>query len=313
MATFINQKYLDRFTVTKEPEEATFIADKLLTPVNVKYPAGKYSIFSRFPSKLVNSKTGIKSPATEIDTTRDKTDGTFSTTEYSLKALITDKEARVYKDFTNLVEDAVLSLKKDLLIEKEYDVAVNMMNAGISGASGTYHDTPSIKWDGTSPTIENDIRDAITSFKNNALVKPNTIVIPDQVWDKIVTDSTLRDIWKLVPGRKNQDIELSSLVSLLFKNFKNVLIPDGQYDTASKGVAESLSNIWTDNVILLYIKGGKGTPKTFTYASRFIYQGWNSKQFKNEDPAGIKVRIGFEEDREVVSTAARYVIKDVLT
>ena len=312
MADYINQKYLDKFTVDTEPPEMRFIGEQLLTEVPVKLAAGKVVKWDKFSSKQIDSKVGVRSPAKEFQVVRTKgTDGTYSTDLHYLKDLVTDREKEEYQDFTSLAEDTITGLKKLLRIEREIEVAA-LAHSNIAGTSGTYHFTPTVKWNATTGTIivEKDIRTAIAAFKANALIKPNTLVLPETLWDEIVMDSTLRNTLTLVPGRPKQDIKLSSILNFLFDNFENIYIPNGLYDTAAKGQTESLTDIWGNHVVLLYVKKGKGTTRSFTWGGRYIKQNWQVTQIPEKDPEGMWYRVGYEDDIQEVCATARYVIKD---
>ena len=307
MATYVNSKILDRFVLDYEPPEEKFIADEILTTVPVKELSAKYAIFQRHPSKPSDDAIGHKSETQKMDTGRTKTESNYSTESRGLKDLINDEEAKVYKSFMDLAKDSAYELKRQLLLNKEIRVAALV-------AAGSHSATPAVKWDADTGTIaiEKDLRNAISTFADQSGVLPNTLIIPKQVWDVVVTDSTLRDIWKLVPGRSNQDIKLSSLMKLLFDNFKKVLIPNSRYDTTKKNKTASLSRIWTDTVSLIYTVP-RATAKTFTWAARFEKQGMKTKNWGNEDPEGTWIKISYEEDIKEVCATALYNLTNCLS
>ena len=306
MATYVNSKILDKFTVDYEPPEQKFISDEILTKVPVAEVSGRYAIFQRLPSKPSDDIIGHKSSTPQLETGRIKTEGTFACEVRGHKDLINDDEAKVYKNFMDLAKDTSYALKKQLLINREQAIAALI-------AAGSYSATPSVKWDAASAVvIEKNIRDAIAAFENQSGVIANTMIIPKQVWDVVVMDGTMRNIWLLVPGRSDQNIKLSSLMKLLFDNFTKILIPNARYDTTKKGKTESLSRIWTDTVSLLYTVP-QGTSKTFTWASKFERQAWKTKNWANEDPEGTWIKLSYEEDRKQVCATALYNLTDVLT
>jgi hypothetical protein len=306
MAQFVNEKILDRLSIEYEPPEQKFISDEVLTRVPVVLEAGKYAIFQKFGSKIVDDLVGVKSETGRLEIGRMKTDGTYAVQEHGLKDLVTAKEAKVYADFTDLGADTVYGLKKALLINREKLVA-DLVN----GSANFYNPNP--KWDAANCIIEQNIRDAITEFETLCGRRPNVFVMPNQVWDVVNMDSTLREIWKLVPARADQNIKLSSLLALLFDNFETILIPNSKYDTAKKGKTEVLDYIWTDNCALLYVKRGQGTPKTFTWGSKFLKSDWKTKQWENTDPEGTWFKLSREDDVREVCSVACYLLKDCLT
>ncbi len=309
MANFVNSRYLDRVTIDYEPPDLHYIADELLTLIPVTQVSGKIATFARFPSKQSDDIAGVKTGAKQLNTGRIKSDGTYATEEHSHFDLVTDKEAQTYKDFTNLFEDTAYEIKHQLLINKEIVVKTLV-------AAGAYSTSPTVKWDATTGTIviEKDIRNAIQAFEDQCGRSPNTLVMPKQVWNAVVMDTTLRDIWKLVPSRSDQTIKLSNLLKLLFDNFSTILVPDAKYDTTAKGVAETLANIWTDTTSLIYV-APRGTTKTFTWAGRYQYKNWNTKQVANptKNPEGTLITVSYEEDIKEVCATAIYNLTDCLT
>jgi len=316
MATFVNNKYLTKFVIDNEPEGFKFISDELFTEVPVTQIAGTYKNWARHSSKLINTEAAIRAEANRQEQIRAITDGTYAIQNERVKDIAVNAEADTLKDWVNLQKDILLGLKKGFQIVKEYNTHELAMN-GISGASGTYHFTPTIKWDATNATVEADIRLAIKTFENNALISPNVLVIPKQVWDSIIMDATLRNVFLLVPSRRDQNVKLSSLMQLLFDNFDKILIPNSKYDTAAKGVTESMDWIWESDskssVELFYVKPGKGTKRTFTWASKFKKTDLKVKQWASEDPDGTWIRLERNEQIKQVCPTARYVIYDVLT
>ncbi|MFW6173410.1 MAG: hypothetical protein ACOC5T_06665, partial [Elusimicrobiota bacterium] len=96
MATFVNQKYLDKFVVEENPVSQNFIADEILTKVPVTLQAGTFATFDRHESKLVDDEQADTAPATEKRVRRPKDDETYSTTVHSLRDLVVDRQKRAY-------------------------------------------------------------------------------------------------------------------------------------------------------------------------------------------------------------------------
>jgi len=305
MATYINLKLLDKLVIDYQPPAETFIAEKLLTPVPVQSVSDKYAVFAKYSSGLVDDQVGFKSTTGVYDVIRVPSEGTYACTEHALKDLITEKQKEAYGQWFDLVKEAAFGLKRQIMLNREYAIAT-------LAAAASYSTTPSTKWDAASGvTIEADIRDAVQAFKDQCGIYPNTIVIPQEVWNVMVMDSTLRDVWTLIPNRKQQDINLASLIGMLF-DIPNVLVPNIQYATTGKGATESLSSVWTDNVYLVYV-APRGTTKTFTWAANFIYRDWNTRVWDCEDPEGQYVKVSREDCPKEVCSTAIYALTNVLT
>ena len=306
MANFVNSRYLDRITIDYEPPEQHYIADEILTLVPVTQVSGKIATFEKYPSKQSDDIEGIKSGSTKLNTGRIKTDGTCVCEKHSHFDTVTNREADVYTDFTNLFEDTAYEIKKQLLLNKEIAVAALV-------TAGSYGTTPGVKWDAAANVvIEKNIRDAIASFYLQSGVDPNTLIIPKEVWDVMVMDSTLRNVWLLVPSRSDQNIKLNSLMKLLFDNFSTILVPNVGKDITAKGVAETLTPIWTDTVSLIY-RVPRGTTKTFTWAGNYQKQDWKTRQWVNNNPEGTNIEVSREEGTKQVCATGLYNLTDCLT
>ncbi len=306
MANYINPLVLSQFVVDHKFPEQKFIADEILTKVEVKETSAQYSTFAKYSAKKSDDEVAYKSSSSELDLMRMPVKASYTTRHHAHKVLVQKEDQNAYKSWMDLVAEQAYNLKRQLLLNKEIEVKA-LVDAG------SYSSTPNPKWNGTNPTIEKDISDAINAFKNNAGVRPNTLIIPAKVWRVVAMDSTLREIWKLVPSRADQDIKLSSLMKMLFENFTKILIPDVTYDTAEKGKPEVSTDLWGDTVSLIYTVA-RGTRDTFTWATRFVKSELYTKTWDNPDKdiEGTWVKVGYEEDRKQVCATALYNLTDCL-
>jgi hypothetical protein len=314
MGKIVNEKYLDKFSIEYKLPDLNFLADELLDVIDVGVQSAPYNVWDRPPLKLLEDEASYHAPAPEFDLKREREPVLYSCQLKKAKNFVNDEEEKANKDWTSLTEDAVIDLKRGMLLKKEYSFVNNLLESDIDGTSGTYHTTPTVKWNASSGTIiiEKNIRDAIKTFETNCLMTPNILVIPKQVWDGIVMDATLRNLWLLVPGRKNQDIELSSIMKLLFDNFKKIYIPNIKYDTAGKKATPSLSSMYGNHVTMLYKNPGRPGPKAFTWGMLFRYEKLKTKQWREEDPEGTWVRLSYSEDKKETARVARYTLKNVI-
>ncbi len=315
MGKLVNEQYLTKFSIEYQVPDLNFLATELLGVLPVKVASAPYIVWDRAPMKLLEDDASYHAPAPEFDLKRDREPVLYSCQLKRGKSFVNDEEEKANKDWTSLTEDAVADIKRGMLLKREYDFVTNLLESDISGTSGDYHATPTVKWNASSGTItiEKDIRDAIKACEDNCLMTPNIIVIPKQVWDEIIMDETLRDLFTLIPGRKNQDIELSSIMKLLFDNFKQIYIPNIKYDTAGKKKTPSLSNIYGNNVTMLYRNPGRPGTKAFTWGLYFEYESFKTKQWREEDPEGTWVRLSTSYDMKETARSARYTLKDVIS
>ena len=296
---FVDEKVLTQLVLDYEPEDLGIVWNQLVSPMKVGQPAGIYYTYPRFSNKLVDDQVAIKSESGRMDTGRLRSEEKFATVAHSLKDLITDKEIKFCGGIFDLVVDAAYELKKRMALTREVAVAAMVAACG--------NDTPAAThWDADSgTTIEKDFRVNINAFEDAVGVSPNVAIIPKAIWDVMVMDPVLREVWQLIPATADRSkIQLSSLVNLLFDNFSKVLIPRSKYDNSAKGKTETLVDIWDTNAVSLFYVANAGGMKKFTWATQFMYQDWVSKQWSEVDPEGVWVRVQYEDSVDVVCSAA---------
>lgn len=255
-------------------DDSVLIAPKLLTTVNVDGP-GKYYVFEKRGRRLVDDRVTIDGNSPTIERTGKYSEATFAPEEYALNTYVKVNETDILgSPASKILQEEVRYITETRRFKKEYQMKYILDNVPNTTSSGS-------KWDDTGATIEKDIREAIEKFDEQAGTLPNTIIIPRKVWNVLVMDSTLSQRWTLIPGRKDQDLELKNLFGYLFDSIKNILIPFCRYESGPLG-AEAEEDLWAnDDVYLLFVGGDKtkdddtgedisvGTVKTFTWASIF--------------------------------------------
>jgi len=298
----LNEKLLQKFAVEYTPGEFSLIADKVLTRVPVSQYSGTYLEWASYPARIYDDEVGDRTPAPEVGDSRTVTQKEFAVKPHRLRVVITKRDAETAADITDLASERIKHLKTSFLLKKEKTM-VDLLSATSNS------DTPSPKWDANGAKIENDIREAIAAFKENANVEPNTLIIPKPVWDKVVMDSTLREIWTLIPGRKDQNLSLESLFGMLFPNFKQVLIPEAKAVTTLGGSPEDL---WDDTVYFTY-SVPRGSTATFTALALFQKQDITIRTFSLDDPIAQVIVSEAEYSIATICSSAIYALTKVLT
>jgi len=308
MAELINKQILEKAFLSYNPK-FNYIADEILTLVNVSQSGENYNIYDSFSLKPEDDIEGNSGAKIVEDTVRAVQRASYSTISRGLKSFIKDEDRKSMNDaeLFDLLLDKIGAIKEKLLLNKEIRVANLIENNGNSTS-------PTTKWDASNPTIEKDIREAIASFEDYAGITPNLIIIPKPVWDTMVMDETLRNVWLLVPSSADKNkIKLSSLLNMLFDNFEKIIIPNAKKDTTKKGKAQSLSYVWTSDTVALLYYAPIGTRETFTWGANFKYQDFKIRQWREEDPEGVWVKVSYQTDEKVVCSNAIYKLTDVLT
>ena len=297
----IKEKILTDFIVSYLPPEFTPIADKVATKIPVKEWSGKYLIWPHYIPELLNTEVALDQAAVEFKMEfKGYSEGTYAIEKHRASIFIGKDEVEAFGDATEVAAEKAAMMKTNLLLEKE----VKLVNI-LKNTSNVKNVSP--KWNSEGPTIERDIKEAIEEFKENAKVAPNTIIIPEKVWNVMSMDPTFRDIWKYFAPIK--ELDFATLFNKVFK-IEKVFIVSGEYRDAKKNAPAK--KLWDDDVYLLYTVE-RGSTRRFTAIGKFVKKELGApERIKVEDPVGEKLI--FEEQYQIKEICPNAILKiaDVL-
>ncbi|HOM26550.1 MAG TPA: hypothetical protein PLK41_04570 [Defluviitoga tunisiensis] len=304
MAIVLNNQILQKFALEYKPAEFKLGADRILTKIPVNITGGTFIIKPQFVPEYLDSTAGVYSESPTFRPEIKISTGTYETKTHRLKVPILEEEVENMNEIgmTDFAIEKLKEIKTSLLLEEEYQVAQIL-------SSTSNKTTPSIKWDGNSPTIEKDIQKAIDAFKDQAGIYPNKMIIPQVVWNVIMMDATLRELFKLIPARKEQDLDVTLIFNQRWNFLQEIIIVDASIKLTKKGNA---TDIWSDNVYLIY-SVPNGTKSTFSAIGKFIKKDWEVKRVKKEDPEGEDIILISQYDIQALCPNAVYKLENVLT
>lgn len=300
----LKEKILETFAVEYQPPELKLASDKVLTVIKANDLGGKYAIRNAFIPQLMDTRAGMYSEAPLFVEGARVQEGVYTITTHRLKTLIPKDEVANLNEIgiTDYAVDRLKELKTSLLVEKEYIVA-NLLSSTSNKTS------PSTKWDAEGATIEKDIADAIEAFKDNSNIYPNKMIVPQKVWNAMVMNATLRNLFTLIPARKEQNLDITTILSQRFTSIKEIIIVDAVIQTKKNGPAQE---IWGDDVYLVY-SVPKGDKRTFTAVGEFRFEDWTVRRIASEDPEGEYLILQAKYDIQIVCPNAIYKLENVLT
>jgi len=281
-----------------------FVADVILPVVKVVKESDKYYIFSREEMKEVDTHRAIGAKSNEVDW--DVSTGSYSCEEYALSKLVSDRivanaDAPIRPKITTSQK-----LMKWLMLGYEKRVKALISGTAITSA------VPTIKWDGTSPTIEADVDTAKETIGQAAGVAPNIILFNDQVKNVVKKDSTVRNLIRYtIAGSGGQELLVNGELPPVLWGLK-VVIAAASEDTAKKGQTASISRIWDDDVLVAYVEPAPSLEAlslgyTFRVTNGIVVNTWRVDERKGDmiEPSVIQ-------DEKLVATSAAYLIDNVL-
>jgi hypothetical protein len=292
------------------------IARDILPSIPTKKLSGQYPVFPKswwFRAQTDNKVTD-RAPAREVDF--EWSLDSYLAEEYALKVSITDLEREQADEALHLERGKTELLTGQMELAHEIRVAalLDIISRG-GGLSNTNSDTPSVKWDQDTATIEADIKDAQISLYRKIGRPGNTLVIPYEVAYAMAVQEDIRELLRYdASGRPSNVLSVGDGRVLPAQiHGARIVIPMGaQMDEAREGGTEDIAEIWGNKVRLLYSdKNAKwGIPSV---AYEFRHTAKKVTRWRETDPDLEYIREMERYDLKVVAEDAGYVIEAPLT
>lgn len=290
-----------------------FIARELLPSIPTSKLSGQYPTFTKqywFQNDvdtLVADRAGTK----EID--YEWSMDTYLAKEHALKVGWSDLEADQ--------ADAALrfeATKTEYLthrMELAYEVRVAaLLRKTTNGGGLTGGAARTALWSTVATDVEPDIKTGVLAIYDATGQTPNVIVIPYKVAYALALNTSIRNLLSYQINAKGQDfLQIGDRIIPSEIHGMKVIIPRGaQLDTSREGGAESISEIWGDEVRLLNVNAsaGWGIPSC---AYRIEHTAKKVTRWRTVDPDLNYVREMERYDLKVVAPELGYEISDTLT
>lgn len=293
-----------------------FIARGLLPQIPVTKLSGQYPVFTKsywFQNDVDNLVTD-RQPTKEIDF--EWSTDTYLCEEYALKVGWTDLEADQALAELKFEQSKVEFLTHRMELAHEIRVAALLKKIAAGTPGGlNLGAAPSVNWDQATATIEDDIKLGVLAIYDKIGRLPNQIIIPYKVAYAMAVQEDIRAILRAdTTGQGVPYLTLGSRIIPSVIHGMQVVIPEGsQVDANREGAAsESISEIWGDDVRLLYNDGSAswGMPSC---AYLINHTPKRVTRYRTTDPDVNYVREAERYDLKVVAPDAGYEIQDVLS
>ena len=222
-----------------------YIADKVFPIVPVNKQSDYISSFDK--EYWFRDEMGERAPGTlarESGWSLTNT-ATYFCISYALRKIIPDEIRANADDVFHLDKEAVLYLTDKAFMRRERDFATTVNASGSWTTTGTI----SAKW---SDFANSDPIDNVMTTKRtiNDLIgrEPNTIVAGKIVRDRLLRHPDCLDLIKYT----QRGIVNEQLLAVLL-GVKNFYTMTGVYETADEGADSSMSALWDDDMVLLYV------------------------------------------------------------
>lgn len=314
-ATLYIDPYLTDFSVGYQDQE--LIGRDLFpeTPVNTQ--SGRYYVFDRSSWLIYDDRREPGTVANEIQGAKWSYD-TFFTKEHSLQAPVYDEERQQLASLggvdldINPERDAVGLVTQSILLKHEKRVADAIRLAGnyAGGNTVTLSGTGQFN-DYTNSDPITVIRTGMRAVYNATGRYPNTIVIPDPVWE------TLTYHTKIVDRYKTFRLTMDEAFLELTRFTGRVIVPRSKYNAANNiDATENITDMWGKDIWMGLVDPTPGQrTKTFgkTFAQKYQDGSIRPVERWREEPRKTDLfRTSYKYDLKVVSNTAGYLIKNAI-
>ncbi len=285
-----------------------FVASEFLPIMPVKFEADKYYKFYKEELRRIKALRAMGAESHEVKWT--VTTETYTAEEYALKQIVPD---RLRANADPAIRPEQVTTKK--LLSWLYLDYEKRAQALVQEAAGvTAGATPTVKWDGTSPTIEDDVDTAKKSIRQNAGVLPNKILMSADVKDVVKKDSVIRNLIRYTMPAAAGLLTSGELPPVLW-NLKTV-IGNSIENTAREGQTNVIADVWNDNVLVAYVDPTPSLDALTLGFTMRVKQGGTLEvlvtKWREDSRKGDMVEVSIIQDEKICATECGYLITDSL-
>ncbi len=225
-----------------------FIGHRVLPVIQRDKRSGKFPRIE-LDQKLQNLSTQRNPGGTYPRSKREFADDNYETTEHGLEATLDDRLLAMYDDIIDAEQFEGEVIENSLLTDYERAVAAAMFSA--TTFSGRTGDVTNEWSDAAAATPVTDINVAINTIRAACGVKPNALVVEDEVFrnlircDQVINALKNQGFQDARPGAITREALAVSL------NIDEVIVAEGMYNTKDPGQAPVLAPIWSKEYALL--------------------------------------------------------------
>ena len=286
-----------------------FIADMIFPVVTVQKQSDTYYVFSR--ADRLRRQDTARAPGTEAKRIEQNVSSdTYFAKNYALKAAVT-LEDRANADpilLNQLITGRAQFVLDSLLIDYEVRVASQVNSTSNVGSSSAV----SSAWNGSGDVL-GDLHTAINNVHYATGTRPNRVVMGLEAWESARKDLTARNV---INGTDNGGgyVTRQQLANLLEVDM--VEVGASFQNTGDEGLAESLSLIWGDNVLVYYAPTGpRIDAPSFGYSMRWAAPGLPQMAVErhpfNTRTKSEEVEVGYYQAEKICSAEHAFLLTAV--
>jgi hypothetical protein len=287
------------------------IAEQALPNLQVDENTGLIGKYTNAHLKLENTKIGGRAEAKRVDSVVLDTSDGYVVESHGLEDIVTPEDVRNIPEPFNVESDKVMGLTQLLKIRKEKTFAdlvtsSSVITNGVTLSGGNLWSTYA-----TSSPIT-DVKTARTAIKQACGFFPNRAIISAKLAEvlsyhpEIITNLGFN--FEKAGALTYEDIKKFFKVDILH-------VGDVQYDSSVEGVAESMGELWDNDIVFYYAPTSPSKmQKSLGYYLTIRGEG-GMKVYKSDitnPPNSTSIIVKDEYGFKLTNVACAYLIKDAM-
>jgi hypothetical protein len=241
--------------------------------------------------------------------------GTYACEEHGWEEVVDDVEARLYARFFDAEEVATKRAVDILLRGQEARIASMLMNtSNITNTSDV-----SVAWNtSATATPQADVETAKAAMRASSGLAPNKIAMSKKVFDTVLITKEIKDAFRYTNPIELGGEEVKRRLLAQYFGVDEVLVGGAIKDSAKKGKAASIADLWDDEYILLAAVSIGGPElrepclgRTFLWTADSP-QNLVTEQYREEKKRSNIYRVRHNVDECFVFTGAGYLLGNII-
>lgn len=234
---------------------------------------------------------------------------TYQTIEYGQEGWIDDKKRKRYQNQFDLEAWEVERLMHVIWRPQEARVSAILNNNTNLPNSGNTGYNESNTWGSSSGTPLTTANLARAGMRARGAPDPNTLILPDNVYDNLGLCPQIIDRIKAISGVVTQGVLPEAAVAEAF-GVKQVIRTNARYNSASEGLTASISSIWTATEAIFCYVPETEDPEEPCVGRTLVWSEDGAEltveMYREENRRGDIVRVRQNTSEKLLQTACAY-------
>ena len=294
--------------ISRAVVNSELVAPQVWPIVPVKKDSDVYYRFDQSNLRPENTEWAPRTVAKEINWEASRQ--AYATQRHALQELVEDDEIQNADSPIQPMSDSARIIAEKLMIRRELRLATILQAAATYPAGHSVSLAVADRWDnfGSADSDPNDdVADARVQIFSQIAQKPNLMVLPREVFEKVREHPLVIDRIKYT----QVGVITAELLANLF-DIKRVIVTGAIENTANEGQADALSFIWGKNVFIGWVTETAALRQP-SWGYHLQSQAMQTERWRDEERKGQTLRTSYKDIPELVTPAAGFIIRTVIS